>query len=230
MNSSLAAALDALGDVAERAGVDPATARREGEALAATVSEPSKGAFVDWSEQTGRARSAEDFFDAASRGRRYRSAPTATMSLLAAQGSSHAPAYAAALGDVALEAATLGEPDPRAAGTAHLAAAAQLREPGPRQVAPTVGDEVASSLLQQLSAVQRKLAGMTASERRRSEPMRRWSSPTSASEEVSRPPEPRRPRKRTRPHQSPRSPSRRPRPRPSRSCSPSSTSWWAWWG
>ena len=50
------------------------------------------------------------------RGRRYRSAPTATMSLLAAQGSSRAPAYAAALGDVALEAAALGEPDPRATG------------------------------------------------------------------------------------------------------------------
>ncbi len=163
MTDSLAAALDALVDVAEQAGVDPATARREGEALAATVAEPSKGAFVDWSEQTGRARSAEDFFDAASRGRRYRSAPTATMSLLAAQGSSRAPAYAAALGDVALEAAALGEPDPRATGTAHLAAAAQLREPAPRQVAPTVGDEVASTLLQQLSVVQRKLAGMQAS-------------------------------------------------------------------
>jgi hypothetical protein len=162
MTDSLAAALDALADVAEHAGVDPATARREGEALAATVSEPSKGSFVDWSEQTGRARSAEDFFDAASRGRRYRSAPTATMSLLAAQGSTQAPAYAAALGDVALAAATLGDPDPRAAGNAHLAAAAQLREPAPRQVAPTVGDEVASSLLQQLSVVQRKLAGLQA--------------------------------------------------------------------
>ncbi len=160
MTDSLAAALDALAAVAEQAGVDPATARREGEALAATVSEPSRAAFVDWSEQTGRSRSAEDFFDAASRGRRYRSAPTAAMSLLAAQGSALAPAYAAALGDVALAAATLGDPDPRAAGTAHLAAAAQLREPAPRQVAPTVGDEVASTLLQQLGAVQRKLAGM----------------------------------------------------------------------
>ncbi len=160
MTDSLAAALDALAAVAEQAGVDPVTARREGEALAATVSEPSRAAFVDWSEQTGRSRSAEDFFDAASRGRRYRSAPTATMSLLAAQGSARAPAYAAALGDVALAAATLGDPDPRAAGTAHLAAVAQLREPAPRQVAPTVGDEVASTLLQQLGAVQRKLAGM----------------------------------------------------------------------
>ncbi|WP_232678018.1 AAA family ATPase [Nocardioides sp. R-C-SC26] len=158
---TLAAALDALAAVAETAGQDATTARREGEALAATVSEPSTGAFVDWCAQTGRARSAEEFFDAASRGRRYRAAPTATMSLLAVTGSPHAPTYAAALGDVALAGAELGTPDPRATGNAATAAAAQLGESASvRPPAPTVGDEVAQSLVQQLSAVQRRLAGL----------------------------------------------------------------------
>ncbi|MGA8255158.1 MAG: AAA family ATPase, partial [Nocardioides sp.] len=94
MSLTLSAALDSLEAVASQAGVDPLTARREGEALAATVSEPSKGAFVDWCSETGRASDAEAYFDAASRGRRFRSAPTATMSALAAGRSPHAPTYA----------------------------------------------------------------------------------------------------------------------------------------
>ena len=160
--TTLAAALEALEQVALEAGVDPTTARREGEALAATVAEPSKGAFVDWCAETGRATSAEEYTDAASRGRRYRAAPTASMSLLAAGGSKHAPSYAAALGDVALAAATLGTPDPRATGNAATAAAAQLGEsPVARPAVPTLGDDVAGSLLEQLSVVQRKLAGLS---------------------------------------------------------------------
>ncbi|MEO9325020.1 AAA family ATPase [Nocardioides sp. C4-1] len=159
--TTLAAALEALETVAAGAGVDPAGARREGEALAATVAEPNKGAFVDWCAETGRASSAEPFFDAASRGRRYRVAQTATMSLLAAGGSAHAPAYAAALGDVALAAASLGTPDPRSSGNAVTAAAAQLAEaPAQRPTPPTLGDEVTGSLLEQLSVVQRKIAGL----------------------------------------------------------------------
>ncbi|WP_137293364.1 AAA family ATPase [Nocardioides dongxiaopingii] len=160
---SLAAALAALEDVAVGAGVDATTARHEGESLAATVAEPSRGAFVDWCAETGRPTSAEAFQDAASRGRRYRAAPTASMSLLATTGSTHAPAYAAALGDVALAAAGLGTPDPRATGNAATAAAAQLSEPGGpgvRPAAPTLGEEVTDSLLQQLSVVQRRLAGL----------------------------------------------------------------------
>ncbi|MDE0774828.1 MAG: AAA family ATPase, partial [Nocardioides sp.] len=101
---TLATALSALERVAVQVGVDPTTARREGEALAAAVAEPSKGAFVDWCTETGRPASAEEFFEAASRGRRYRSAPTASMSGLAAVGAPAAPSYAAALGDVALAA------------------------------------------------------------------------------------------------------------------------------
>ena len=158
---TLATALSALERVAAEAGVHPTTARREGEALAAAVAEPSKGAFVDWCTETGRSASAEEFFEAASRGRRYRSAPTASMSGLAAVGAAAAPSYAAALGDVALAAAALGTPDPRATGNAATAAAAQLGESPPgRPPVPTLGDEVTSSLVQQLSVVQRKLAGL----------------------------------------------------------------------
>ncbi len=233
MSLTLAAALDALEEVATAAGVDSATARREGEALAATVAEPSKGAFVDWCSATGRPSGAEAFFDAASRGRRYRSASTATMSSLAVGRSSHAPTYAAALGDVALAAAELGEPDPRAMGNAATAAAAQLGESqhaplAPRDPAPTLGDDVARSLVQQLSVVQRKLAGLDLSGLagvpgpnrragcsrtalgRRERRSRRSATPTSR-----RAPSPSRRSRR----------SRSLRPRPSRSCSPSSTAW-----
>jgi hypothetical protein len=125
---SLADALRALEAAATAAGVDPGEARTEGERLAATVAEPARGAYVDWSEQTGGGRTAEDFMNAASRGRRYRSAPTPTMSALALARSAHAPAYARALADVALAASTLGEATPRTVGNAATAAAAQLVE------------------------------------------------------------------------------------------------------
>ncbi len=134
---SLSAALDALAAAARAAGADPDSARREGECLAATVAEPARGAFVDWTTQTGvGGGGAEAFMDAASRGRRYRSAPTPTMAALALARSAHAPAYAAALGDVALAACTLGEPTPRVVGNATTAAAAQLGEA--RGAAPLV--------------------------------------------------------------------------------------------
>ena len=136
---SLAEALRALEEAATTAGVDPAEARTEGERLAATVAEPARGAYLDWSEQTGGGRTAEDFMEAASRGRRYRSAPTPTMSALALARSAHAPAYARALADVALAASSLGEENPRTVGNAATAAAAQLveapRADGPVQAA-----------------------------------------------------------------------------------------------
>jgi hypothetical protein len=158
---TLAGALSALERAAVDAGLDPVAARREGEAFAAAVAEPSVGAFVDWCAETGRPASAEEFVVAAQRGRRYRSAPTALMSGLAAIGSSYGPAYAAALGDVAMAAASLGTPDPRATGNAATAAAAQLGEvPAARPPVPTVGDEVTASLVQQLGVVQRRLAGI----------------------------------------------------------------------
>jgi len=126
--SALAEALAALESVAGRAGVEAGVARAEGESLAATVAEPNKGAFVDWAAGAGRpaAGGAEAFFDAAVRGRRFRVAPTPTMGLLELERSAQAPAYAAALADVATAASTLGTPDPRAVGNAAMASAAQL--------------------------------------------------------------------------------------------------------
>ncbi|MFT4288016.1 AAA family ATPase [Nocardioides sp.] len=129
--TTLAQALISLASVAEAAGADPAQARAEGEALAATVSEPARGAYLDWAEQTGRTPSSETYFETASRGRRYRSAPTPTMAALALARSPHAPAYAAALGEVAQAGAGLGEANPRSLGNAAMASAAQLAPPDP---------------------------------------------------------------------------------------------------
>ncbi|MDQ4051395.1 MAG: AAA family ATPase [Actinomycetota bacterium] len=165
---SLSAALDALAAVARTAGVDAEVARREGESLAATVAEPAKGAYVDWSQETGRGSNAEDFMDAASRGRRYRAAPTPTMAELSLARSAHAPAYAKALADVALAASTLGEANPRVIGNATTAAAAQLGEAPPqpsspvetREPVPGVGDHFLAQMLDQLGHVQRKLTNL----------------------------------------------------------------------
>jgi len=123
---SLAAALAALGEVAAAAGVDADTARAEGEALAATVAEAASGSWLDWSAQTGGDRSAEEFFDAASRGRRWRSGPTPSLATLALARHPEALAYATALSEVCTAAATLGTPTPRVVGNASTAAAAQL--------------------------------------------------------------------------------------------------------
>jgi adenylate kinase family enzyme len=187
---TLSAALDALATVARSAGVDPDVARREGESLSATIAEPAKGAYVDWSEQTGGDRSAEDFMDAASRGRRYRAAPTPTMAGLSLARSTHAPAYAKALSDVALAACTLGEANPRVIGNATTASAAQLGEtPNPltrphpvpeeardepsrradgstemREPVPGVGDNFLAQMLDQLGQVQRKLTNLDLTE------------------------------------------------------------------
>src|SRR5215218_10026242 len=125
-NSPLAAALATLGEADAAAGVDADLARAEGEAIAATVSEPATGAWQDWSAQTGGDRSVEEFFDAASRGRRFRAGPTPSLAALALARSTEAMAYAKALSDVCTAAATLGTPTPRVVGNASTAAAAQL--------------------------------------------------------------------------------------------------------
>ena len=153
---SLADALRALEAAATAAGVDPAAARTEGERLAATVAEPARGAYLDWSEETGGGRSAEDFMEAASRGRRYRAAPTPSMSALSLARSAQAPAYARALADVALAASGLGEDNPRTIGNAATAAAAQLGE-APRQETPPTGEPDLGGLLDQLGSVQARI-------------------------------------------------------------------------
>lgn len=125
-SASLADALDRLEVVADAAGLDPAAARAEGMALAATVSEAGKQAFVDWAEQVGEPPSAERFMAMAQRGRRWRGAPTALLHELTQSRPKQAPAYAKVLAEVATSACSLGEPSQRVAGNAQAVAAAQL--------------------------------------------------------------------------------------------------------
>ncbi len=140
-DASLASALAALVASAERAGLDPAAARAEGEALAATVAESARGAWVDWSEQTGGGRRAEDFTRAASRGRRWRASPTPTLSLLVGAHHPETVGYARALAQVCIAATTLGDPAPRVIGNAATATSAQLGvvDPGPGRPADHQG-------------------------------------------------------------------------------------------
>jgi Holliday junction resolvasome RuvABC ATP-dependent DNA helicase subunit len=124
-------ALEALAGVAELAGVPAETARYEGSALAAAVAESAPGAAASWAHAVG-GGTTQDFFDAATRGRRWRGAPTATLSSLVAQGSSHSMDYAEALAEVVSAACGLGEPTMRVIGNASVAAAAQLTAAGAR--------------------------------------------------------------------------------------------------
>jgi SpoVK/Ycf46/Vps4 family AAA+-type ATPase len=128
-------ALDALAEVAKGAGVPAETARGEGRALAAAVAESAPGASAQWSKAVG-GGTTQDFFDAASRGRRWRAAPTANLSSLVAQGSSHSVRYAQALAEVVSAACGLGEPTMRVIGNASVAAAAQLTAAGARSTTP----------------------------------------------------------------------------------------------
>jgi len=123
---TLAEAVDQLSALAATAGVDPQGARAEGLALAAAVAESASRAAADWTDAAGPSTSTQDFFDAASRGRRWRDSPTAILSSLSAQGSPHASDYAGALAEVASAACELGEPTMRVIGNASIAAAAQL--------------------------------------------------------------------------------------------------------
>ena len=137
--TALGDALDALASVAESAAVPGDVARREGAALAAAVAESATGAAGDWAAAMG-GGSTLDFFDAAVRGRRWRAAPTATLSLLVATGSLSAASYARALAEVASAACSLGEPTMRVIGNASLAAAAQLQATGARRTTGPVSD------------------------------------------------------------------------------------------
>ena len=172
--TSLSAAIAALLEVAAPAGISQDAARAEAEALAATVAEPATGAYLDWVRETGGGRSAEDFMAAASRGRRYRGAPTPSMAHLTLVKSSHAPAYAKALADVALAAVGLGEENARVLGNATTAAAAQLGEaahtaapvrdlPDPAQPAGpdfASAERLLSSVLTELKDVSSRIRGM----------------------------------------------------------------------
>ena len=128
-------ALETLVGVAESAGVQPDTARGEGSALAAAVAESAPRAAADWSKAVG-GGTTQDFFDAATRGRRWRAAPTTTLGALVSQGSSLSVPYAEALAGVISAACSLGEPTMRVIGNASVAAAAQLTAAGARTATP----------------------------------------------------------------------------------------------
>ncbi|MFC7623602.1 AAA family ATPase [Microlunatus sp. GCM10028923] len=136
-------ALARLSRIAEGAGQDAAEARTEGEALAAAVAESSPRAHVDWSQRTGRAelpadQQAQAFFDAASRGRKWRSAPTLVLSRLVAARSAAAAEYAEALAAVTAAACDLGSGGMRVVGNASVAASVQLGAVRPKApIAPS---------------------------------------------------------------------------------------------
>jgi SpoVK/Ycf46/Vps4 family AAA+-type ATPase len=140
---TLAEALDTLRNAAEAAGLEPEAATGEGEALAAAVAESAEQAYLDWSEQTGH-HGPQAFFDAAHRGRRWRSAPTVLLGQLVVNRSPKAADYAEAMAEVASAAKTLGAPNARTAGNAAIAASAQLeavKPPAPRATTqPDVAD------------------------------------------------------------------------------------------
>ena len=145
---SLGAAVDAAAALASSAGLDPDSARSEALSLAAAVAESAPGAASDWARAVGHATT-QDFFDAASRGRRWRESPTACLSALVAQGSPSARAYAEALAEVASAACQLGEPTMRVIGNASVAAAAQLSAvpvpaPSPSIASPSAPRHTAS--------------------------------------------------------------------------------------
>jgi SpoVK/Ycf46/Vps4 family AAA+-type ATPase len=142
---TLADALDALRRAAVTAGLGAAAAVREGEALAAAVAESAEQAYLDWAEQTGH-RDPQAFFDAAHRGRRWRAAPTVLLGQLVMNGSPHAADYAAAMAEVCRAAQTLGMPNPRTAGNAAVAAAAQLKALDPSPLRATTQSEVPDML------------------------------------------------------------------------------------
>ncbi|TDO49195.1 ATPase family protein associated with various cellular activities (AAA) [Kribbella sp. VKM Ac-2527] len=131
--TSLQDAVSALLLVAARGGVVEATARAEALSLAAALAESAPGAPADWAKAVPGA-GAQEFFDAAVRGRRWRGAPTAVLTELIAQGSPEKIPYAEALAEVASAACGLGEPTMRVIGNASVAAAAQLQAAGARRL------------------------------------------------------------------------------------------------
>ncbi|MDN5791059.1 MAG: AAA family ATPase [Micrococcales bacterium] len=111
--SSLLESIEHLADLAGEAGLDPAAARDEGLRVAAALAEAVPGAAPGWAAAAGLGTDEPQavntaFFDAASRGRRWRAAPTDQLEALAAARHPLAPDYAEALHEVASAAVMLG--------------------------------------------------------------------------------------------------------------------------
>lgn len=139
---TLRSALDQLAAAAASAGLDADQARAEGVQLAAAVSEPAIGAYVDWATEQDDEPDAQSFFAAASKGRRWRVGPTPLLTQLHNTLPSRAQEYSAALGAVISAATTLGQPTAQVAGLAAAAAAAQsgAGRPGAQLPVSTLDD------------------------------------------------------------------------------------------
>ena len=143
---TLRSALDRLAEVAAEAGLDPEQARTEGVQLAAAVCEPAVGAYLDWAQEQGRQPDAQEYFAAASRGRRWRVGPTPLMTQLNNTAPGQARKYSSALGAVISAACLLGRPAPQVAGLAAAATAAQAVRGGTGQARGTAGGGGPASL------------------------------------------------------------------------------------
>src|SRR6476620_2936550 len=111
--SRLAESLEQLTDIAAEAGLDPAAARDEGLRVAAALAESVPGAAAHWARVADPSLTElgpinEAFFDAASRGRRWRGAPTDLLEALVVSRHTLAAEYAEALTEVASSAVMLG--------------------------------------------------------------------------------------------------------------------------
>ena len=115
----------------DRRGRPAGCTRSKGWPLPLPWPSPRPGQRPTGLDAAGGATSTQDFFDAASRGRRWRGSPTAILSTLSAQGSPQATNYAGALAEVASAACELGEQTMRVIGNASVAAAAQLSAVAP---------------------------------------------------------------------------------------------------
>ncbi len=131
MTDQLHDAVEVLARVGREAGLDEATVRSEGMALAAAVLERGSDVMPvaqAWGRTFG--RSASDFFGMAPRGRRYGSIPTTLLDTLVAERSPRAAGYAQALADVATAACTVEGTDAGTVGRATVAARTQLAAAG----------------------------------------------------------------------------------------------------
>lgn len=114
----LQSTLEELLSVAGLRHLDPEAASLEGEQLVAAVAEPAVGAFADWSEQTGREVSSQEFFSAVSNGRRWRAMATPLMTQTELGSAQDAASYRTALCAAIAAACTLGKPNPLVADLA----------------------------------------------------------------------------------------------------------------
>jgi hypothetical protein len=117
------AAVDALAAVGVAAGEAESSVTAEAAALAAAAAERAPGAATEWTAVFGGRTSG---FQAAARaGQAFTTRATPVLARLVARGDRQAPAYAAALAELASAACSLGEPSLSAVGAASVIAAAQ---------------------------------------------------------------------------------------------------------